>query len=112
MKIIKKELITKMRVEITKDEFINVYDELMVDAYHLHMDSTPLNKEKIKRYNEVLDSNGKYGQAEESFKSIFGLTHSAVIKKIADRYNMIVENYGYHDGEVIIAVFMQYGDRM
>ena len=101
-----------MRVEITKDEFINAYDELMLETYRDNMGSTPLNKEKIKLYNEVLNGDGQYKQAEESFKSIFGLIHSAVIKKIADRNNMIVENYGYHDGEIIIAVFMQYGDRM
>lgn len=101
-----------MRVEISRSEFISTYDELMCDTYNNNMSCTSLDKDKVKEYVEKLNRDEQYQQALDSFRALFGLAHSEVIKRIADSHNMIVDNYGYHDGEVIIAVFIQFGDRM
>ena len=113
MTITRKEIITKIHVEITMEEFKNAYDAMMKQLYHKEIKEALVPVEKIVKYAEATDAM-KSVIAEESFKSLFGVIHSATIRYIARQNGLEIDNYGYvnsHTG-LLECTMMQSGAHM
>ena len=98
MTITRKEIKTEIHVEISRDEYVENYHNMMNAIINKEWYDSRVNENTIK---EQLDSyiskndHDKNLMANDSFTALFGLIHSAVIRYIAQSNGMEVDNYGY-----------------
>ena len=110
MTITRKEIKTEIHVEITREEFCDNYQAMMDDLYNKRLVDTRVLVEKIVKFHE-LDKEQRNQMAQESFTSLFGEIHCAIIRYIARSQGFDVDNYGYvdHYTDLLKAVFVQEG---
>lgn len=117
MNITKKEVITKIYVEISKDEFVGAYMNMMEQikngTYQDELVSYDIYNESVDKYFASNDSD-KVSRAIHSFTSLFGIFHSATIRFIAQQNGYKVDCYGAVDSStrLLNAVFYARGNRI
>lgn len=111
MNITQKEIITKIHAEISRDEFVESYMEMMNAVINHEWYDERVNcdtcKEQLDKY-QSLTLGLRKDMALESFNTLFGLLHNGTIRFIAykNRYN--VDNYGYVDGNTSLLNVVYY----
>lgn len=110
MQITKKEIITLIHVEITREEFCDNYSAMMEDLYNKRIIDDRVPAEKVQAFH-FMTPEAQNEKAQESFTSLLGLVHTATIRYIARSQGLDVDNYGYVDGSTgtIRSVFIQQG---
>ena len=94
MTITRKEVITKIHVEISREEFVDNYTAMMFDIYNKRRVNTRVLTEKVVKFCES-STEVQNQMAQDSFTSLFGEIHSATLRYIAESNGLSIENYGF-----------------
>lgn len=93
MTITRKEVLTMIHVEISREEFVDNYSAMMFDLYNARIVDKGVPSEKIVEFCDG-STEDQNKMAQKSFDASFGTIHNATLRYIAEANGLDIENYG------------------